>query len=94
MKKPIFILAVLILTIVFLSGVKAGVSNKLSTSGVELSEVQEETEKIKMENLLLSEKVYSLSSLNYIASSSSKLGFLESKSNFSVTAAVPLAFGQ
>ena len=94
MRKGILILAVLILTIVSLFGLKAMVSNRLSTSGLELSKIQEETERYKTQNLLLSENVYSLSSLNYIALEASKVGFLESKSNFSVTAAVPLALRQ
>lgn len=94
MRRGILILTILILTIVSLFVARTVVSNKLSTSGVEFGKTQEEIGKYKTENLILSEKVYNLSSLGYIASAAAMLGFSESKSSFAVTAAVPLAIAQ
>lgn len=94
MKKPIIILTFLIFTIIALFGVRAFVSNKLSTSGVELGRVGDEINKYKTENIILSEKVNSLSSLLWISSEAARLGFSESKSNYALTKAKPIALKQ
>lgn len=94
MKKPIIILTILIFMIITLFGVRAYVSNRLSTSGVELGYVKDEINKYKTENIILSEKVNSLSSLSNISSAAVKLGFSESKSNYALTKAKPIALKQ
>lgn len=91
MKKPILLLAILIITIVSLFGVRAFVSNRISTSGLTLGKTQDELAKVKIQNVLLKEKVYTLSSLSHIASAAAKIGFTESKSNYAIAPAQPIA---
>ena len=91
MKKPILLLSILILTIFSLFGARAIVSNGISTSGVELGKLQETTGKYKTQNVILREKIFALSSLSYIFEKAAKLGFVENKSNFAVSAARPIA---
>ena len=91
MKKPILLLSILILIIVCLLGVRTVVTNRLSTSGVELGKTQDQIGRYKTENLILREKIFSLSSLSYVSSAAAKLGFLESKSNFAVSRTRPIA---
>lgn len=94
MKKPVLLIAILILTIITLFGVRAAVSNKLSTSGVALGKTQDEINKFRTQNLILKEKVYSLSSLSHVSSAAAKLGFVESKESFALTKAHPIALKQ
>lgn len=91
MKKPIFILTTLILIIVVLFGVKAVVSNKISTSGVALGRTQEVLEEYRTENMILREKIFALSSLSHVSEVATKKGFVESKSSFALTKALPIA---
>ncbi len=94
MKKPILLVTILILIVISLFGVRAAVSNRISTSGIVLGETQDEANKLKIENLVLKEKVYSLSSLTKISSAAAKLGFVESKESFALTKTQPIAFKQ
>lgn len=94
MKKPIFLLLILIFTIVTLFGVRAAVSNRISTFGVALGKTQDELAKYKTQNIQLKEKIYSLSSLTHVSSAAAKLGFTESKSDFALTKAYPIALRQ
>lgn len=94
MKKPVLLIAILILTIITLFGVRAAVSNKLSTSGVALGKTQDEINKFRTQNLILKEKVYSLSSLSHVSSAAAKLGFVEGKESFALTKAHPIALKQ
>ena len=94
MKKPILLLGILFLTIVVLFGVRAAVSNRLSTSGVGLGKTQDEIIKYRTQNIQLKEKIYSLSSLSHVSSEAAKLGFVESKTNFALTRSRPIALKQ
>lgn len=94
MKKPVLLIAILFLTIITLFGARAAVSNKLSTSGVALGKTQDEINKFRTQNLILKEKVYSLSSLSHVSSAAAKLGFVESKESFALTKAHPIALKQ
>ncbi|KKQ34424.1 MAG: hypothetical protein US51_C0040G0005 [Microgenomates group bacterium GW2011_GWA2_37_6] len=94
MKKPILLLGILFLTIVILFGVRAAVSNRLSTSGVALGRLQDEFAKYRTQNIQLKEKIYSLSSLSHVSSEAAKLGFVESKANFALTRSYPIALKQ
>lgn len=91
MNKQVSILSFLIVTIVVLFGARMVVSNSIITSGVELGKAQEEMEHLKTENIALKEKIFSLSSLTHISSEAARLGFEESKSNFAVGKAQPIA---
>ena len=74
--------------------VRAVISNRISTSGVGLGETQDELKKVKTENIMLSEKVADASSLSNLQNAAEKLGFLESKSNFAIARARPIALKQ
>ncbi len=91
MKKPIFVLAILILVIVGLFITRTAISNKISTKGVALGKTQDELVKVRTENVIIREKIYSLSSLTHIASEAARIGFVDSKSNFALTKARPIA---
>lgn len=94
MKKPALITIVLLLTVVMLSIVQTIMSNSLSTSGILLSKIQEESHFYKSENITLSEKLLAESSLTNLASKASELGFVENKSQFVLNSSLPLAIRQ
>lgn len=91
MKKPIFLLTILIFIIVGLLIVKAVISNTISTSGVALGKTQDELIKYKTENTMLREKIFTLSSLSYVSSAAAQIGFVGSKSNFALSKTRPIA---
>lgn len=91
MKKPFFILAMLFLTIGILFGARSFASTRITTSGLELGEIQEQTSYYKTQNAILREKIFSLSSLNHVSETAEKVGFVESKSTFAVGGARPIA---
>ncbi len=91
MKKPAFIIGFLVISVIILSVVRIYVSNNISTSGVILGKVEEELNYYKTQNILLSEKVYSQSSLTNIASKASELGFVDSGTNFVLSGQLPIA---
>lgn len=93
MRKTILLLS-LIGTIFGLSLVRAVISNRISTSGVELSKTQRDLKAYKTENLILSEKINQLSSLTYIFEKATKSGFTQSKSSFAISSTRPLALKQ
>ncbi len=94
MKKPILILSILFLTIISLFGLRSAVSTRIITSGLELGQLRDDTNHYKTENAILREKIFSLSSLSHVSEAASKVGFVESKSNFAVSAAHPIALKQ
>ena len=94
MKKPALILGLLIIMILVLSVVKTFVSNKISTSGMVLGTLQDKITYYKTENALLSEKLYTLSSLTNVSAEAESLGFVEGKSAFVLTNPLPIALKQ
>lgn len=93
MKKPIFILAFLILLIAGLSVAHVVISNRVSTAGIDLEFLQSEIAKYKKENILIEEKVLEASSLKNIIKNAKKLGFKEPKDYIYLTDPLPLARG-
>lgn len=85
MKKPNLIIFLLIITSLTLALVRIFVANNVATSGIILSKVQEDINKYKLENSLLSTKVYAMSSLTYINSKALELGYKEGKSDLVLT---------
>lgn len=81
----ITITSALFLVIVFLSVAQAFVSNRLSTSGIVLGEIEEEILLYKTENVALAEKFFMVTSLNNIASRAAVLGFVQEKSPLVLT---------
>lgn len=94
MKKPIFFMASIIFTVVFLSVVQIVVSSSLSTKGVSLGKLEDEKGAYKKENALLKEKLLLASSYAHIASEAGTLGFVRSKAQVYLTSPLPLAFRQ
>lgn len=94
MKRPAFTIGLLIAVIVILSVVKIFVSNSILTSGNALGDVEDKINTYKIENTLLSEKLYSLSSLTSISASAEDLGFVEEKARFVLVNPVPIALKQ
>lgn len=94
MKKPVLALSIIILIIIALSVTRVVFSNGMSTSGVALDQIQTEISVYKIQNTILKEKLLSMTSLDYIASKASVLGFVESKTNISLDKSIPLAIKQ
>lgn len=94
MNKPIIIIAVLFIAIGALLGVRSVVSARISTSGLELGKIQDLASVYKTENVILKEKIFSLSSLTHVSEAASKEGFVESKGAFAVSGQRPIARGQ
>ena len=91
MKKPFIVISTLFLTIIVLLGVRTVVSARITTSGLELGKIQDETSVYKTQNAILKEKIFSLSSLTHVSEVASKDGFVESKQSFAISAARPIA---
>ena len=94
MKKSSLILFALILSIFVLSLVKIFIANNVATSGIILSNVQDEVNMYKLENSEISAKLYALSSLTYINSKAQNLGYKEDFSQLVLTNQQPVAFKQ
>lgn len=94
MKRPLLFIFFLFSIIMLLSVVQVVVSNRLSTTGLELAKMQEEIRLYKNENALLSERLLAASSLTQIASKAAELGFVEAKSPIVISAHVPIAVKQ
>jgi cell division protein FtsL len=80
MKRTKILLGFFISVIIVLSVVQVAASNRISTTGIELSRLQKEVAGAKRKNLLLEEKILALSSLTRIASRAGEMGFVEAKS--------------
>lgn len=91
MKKPLLIVVLFILIIIGLSVVRVLLTNRLSTTGIELENLQAKVEMYKKENTLLEEKVLDASSLLTLSKKAKSLGFVESKSQIFLTNPLPLA---
>ena len=77
--------------IIVLTIVHVVVSNMLSTTGIELDNLQTDLTKYKKENTILQEQILQASSLDHIASAAATLGFVSEKSPVVIDAPLPLA---
>lgn len=93
MKKPLLLLIFFIIIILSLSIIQVAVSNKLSTTGIELENLQSQITKYKKENTLLEEKVLEASSLINVSKKAKALGLVETKSQIYLSNPLPLALG-
>ncbi len=91
MKRPALFIALNLLVIVALSIVQVVAANSISTTGIELSKIQEEITGLQKQNEVLHEQVLSLSSLTSIASRAADMGFQESKATLVIAQPLPLA---
>lgn len=94
MKKPVLIIAAQIFVILALSIVRIFISNNVSTSGVVLGKAQEELDRYRLENSVISEKLYTISSLTSVSKQAYDLGFVDSKSGFVLNTQIPVAIKQ
>ena len=79
MKKITLVFSLLGSIIFVLLMVQISVSNMLSTGGITLSEIQQQTQDLQRQNAILKEKVLSISSLTYVAEQAEKEGFAPNK---------------
>ena len=94
MKKPLLIITFFIISIISLWTTQVVISNRLSTTGIELQKIQSEIAKYKKENTLIKEKVLETSSLLGVSQKAKALGFVESKSQVYLSNPLPLALNQ
>lgn len=94
MKKPAVIISILLFVIFSLSMVRIYISNNVATSGVMLEKVQNALTSVKLENIILSQKLYTESSLTDIADKAQSQGYIESKTDFVINGQLPVAFKQ
>lgn len=91
MKKPIYFISVIIVTVISLSIVQVVISNSLSTTGLDLAKIEQDLNTYERENDTLRQKVLTATSLTYIASAAGQLGFVEQKSQIYLSTPLPLA---
>jgi len=91
MKRPTYIIIFILVTIVGLAIVQISTANQISTTGSELSALQQQVDDYKRENTYLQEQLLEASSLTTIEGTAEKLGFVEAKTEMSLTAPLPLA---
>lgn len=91
MKKPVYFIAFIFLTIIALSVVQVSVANNISTTGTELEQYQNEIESYQRENALLEEKYLEAASLTNIDKKAQHLGFVPDKTPLSLSSPLPLA---
>ena len=94
MKKPVLIIIFFIISIISLWTTQVLISNRLSTTGIELQKIQSEIARYKKENTLIKEKVLEASSLLKVSQKAKTLGFVESKSQIYLSDPLPLALNQ
>lgn len=85
------ILKSLIILVFLLAIGRVVVSNLISTSGVALSQINDKVATFKSENDSLREKLFTMSSLENIASEAAKAGFTDEKDSFVLTNPLPVA---
>lgn len=73
---------------------RIGLVNSISTTGIELSEIQAELTTYKKQNQILKERYLEASSLTNLEKRAEKLGFVEAKSQLYISAPLPLALNQ
>lgn len=91
MRKPAIFIVINVAIIIGLSIVQVVVANSISTTGIELSNIQHEIATLKKENANLHVQVLTASSLTQIASRASEMGFEESKKTLVISEPLPLA---
>ena len=91
MKKPAFLIILLILIIISLAIVRTFVSNNVATSGVALGRIQTQIEDYKLQNSVLAEKLFGLSSLTNLAQKAYDLGYTEEESSLVLSQKLPVA---
>lgn len=94
MKAYSLIVKILFIIMLLLAGIRVVVSNSISTSGVALDRINEDVASVKTDNLLIEEKLLSLTSLNNVASEAAKLGFASNNDILIIANPLPIAAKQ
>jgi hypothetical protein len=94
MKKTTKILAALVLVVAALLLTRIVLSSAFSVDGIALDGINTQLEAISKENMLLKERLYTASSYVTVASDAKGLGYVEQKSQISLSGASPLAIKQ
>jgi hypothetical protein len=94
MKKPTLLILFFVTIIIALSVVRVAILNSISTTGIELVNLQQELTVYKKQNVLLKEEYLAVSSLTSLDKRAKMLGFVEAKSHIYLSAPLPLALNQ
>ncbi|HYM65345.1 MAG TPA: hypothetical protein VES68_02580 [Candidatus Sulfotelmatobacter sp.] len=94
MKKWSKVIGILILIVVILATVKIYISNGVATSGIVLEKVEQEEDAYRLENSLLSEKLYTDSSLTHINEKAELLGYADKRSDYVISSQQSVALKQ
>lgn len=84
------ILLIFVIVFVLTLG-KIFLAARLATSGVDLDQIENQSQKLTEDNFLLEESFLELSSLTRIASEAAKLGFSKTEKIVSLTSEAPIA---
>lgn len=91
MKRPVYVIIFIFVTIVGLALWQVGMANEISTTGAELAAVQSQVDDYKRQNTILREELLAVSSFTNISEQAEKLGFVQSKTSISLNTPLPLA---
>lgn len=91
MKKPMILLGGLFGIVVVLSIVRISLVNSISTTGVELVDLQTQVDEVKKQNELLKEQYLQAASFTTIEKKAKEMGFAPAKSHLNMAAPLPLA---
>lgn len=94
MKKPFILIFTFVIIIIGLLILQVGLLNRLSTTGIELKNLQSQVANYKKENIILEEKILEASSLMNLSKEAKTLGFVNAKSQIYLSSPLPLAFRQ
>lgn len=94
MKNWAKIITSMILIVILLATVKIYISNGVATSGILLGKIQEQIDNFKLQNALISEKLYTESSLTMINSKAQNLGYTDKRSDFVISSQQSVALKQ
>ena len=94
MKKPILFLGFIFFIVILLTVVQVTVANQISTTGIELNDLQNKVSQYKKENAILEQRYLEVSSLLNIESKAEKLGFVDAKYQEFISTPLPLALRQ
>lgn len=94
MKKSILLIIVLVVTVAALSIAKTYISNNVATSGVKLVEMEQEKARLKTENAIISQKLYTDASLTSVFQKAEKIGYVKKSSAYVLNSQIPIAVRQ
>jgi hypothetical protein len=91
MKKPLFIIIFLGLTVIGLLLARIALVNSISTKGITLVNIQDQIAALKDQNELLQVQYLSAASYTNIGAKAQKLGYVPVTSQIDLSAPLPLA---